>query len=102
MRNGKINRVNNGTKRLGQRQRDGVEVSADAQNGRDNDEANGGVGRWGGENERAEQGERDNHAERDPMQKRGLKIIQQRPGVFAAGSERGKKNVKAEQGEAAG
>jgi len=36
------------------------------------------------------------------MQKRGLEIIQQRPGMFAAGRERAEENIETQQHQAAG
>src|ERR1700733_1145170 len=55
MRNDVIKSINDGTAGFGHRKRNGVEVSADAQNGRDDNKTNCGVGRRRGENERTEQ-----------------------------------------------
>ena len=102
MRNAIVEPVQDRAARLGQLQRDLVEVPAQHQNECDEDEADRGVRGGRGKNQGAEQGERNDHRQHDPVQQARLEIVEQRPVMLAAGGERAEEQIKANQRQAAG
>lgn len=101
MRNDEVDSVQEG--RSGFRKTDGdfVQMLAQQQYCRRYDKLDSGIGRCGGEHQRAQQGHGDHHGEQYPMQADGLQVTQQRPGMLSAGADQPEKQIEAKQGQAA-
>ena len=101
MRDGEVDGDDDRLQRLIQLERDFVQVPSDEQDSRRDYEQDGVVRRWRGKDDGAEHGHGADDAEREPVQRHGLEIVQHRQVVLLRRDHDTEEEVEAQQRQSA-